>query len=45
MMATAALIGVLSVVVGLVISFAARRPQMLARPSFEFDNNADAIFQ
>ena len=30
--------------VGLVINFAARRPQMLARPSFEFDN-ADAIFQ
>ncbi|MEM9348238.1 MAG: FtsW/RodA/SpoVE family cell cycle protein, partial [Planctomycetota bacterium] len=32
------------VMVGLVINFAARRPQMLARPSFEFDN-ADAIFQ
>ena len=33
------------IMVGLVINFAARRPQMLARPSFEFDNNADAIFQ
>lgn len=32
------------VMVGLTINFAARRPQMLARPSFEFDN-ADAIFQ
>ena len=32
------------VMVGLVINFAARRPQLLARPSFEFDN-ADAIFQ
>lgn len=32
------------IMVGLVINFAARRPQMLARPSFEFDN-ADAIFQ
>ncbi|MEM1353631.1 MAG: FtsW/RodA/SpoVE family cell cycle protein [Planctomycetota bacterium] len=32
------------VMIGLVINFAARRPQMLARPSFEFDN-ADAIFQ
>lgn len=30
--------------VGLMINFAARRPQILARPSFEFDN-ADAIFQ
>jgi len=30
--------------VGLMINFAARRPAMLARPSFEFDN-ADAIFQ
>jgi cell division protein FtsW (lipid II flippase) len=33
------------VMIGLVINFAARRPQMLARPSFEFDHNADAIFQ
>ncbi len=33
------------IMVGLVINFAARRPQILARPSFEFDNNADAIFQ
>lgn len=32
------------IMVGLVINFAASRPQMLARPSFEFDN-ADAIFQ
>ena len=32
------------VMVGLVINFAARRPQMLARPSFEFDN-AEAVFQ
>lgn len=32
------------IMVGLVINFAARRPQMLARPSFEFDN-ADAVFQ
>ena len=32
------------IMVGLTINFAARRPQMLARPSFEFDN-ADAIFQ
>ena len=30
--------------VGLLINFASRRPQKLARPSFEFDN-ADAIFQ
>jgi cell division protein FtsW (lipid II flippase) len=29
---------------GLVMNFASRRPQMLARPSFEFDN-ADAVFQ
>jgi cell division protein FtsW (lipid II flippase) len=29
---------------GLVMNFASRRPQILARPSFEFDN-ADAIFQ
>lgn len=33
------------VMVGMVVNFAARRPQMLARPSFEFDKNADAIFQ
>jgi len=32
------------IMVGLVLNFASRRPQMLARPSFEFDN-ADAIFQ
>lgn len=32
------------IMIGLVINFAARRPQMLSRPSFEFDN-ADAIFQ
>jgi len=30
--------------IGLVMNFASRRPQILARPSFEFDN-ADAIFQ
>lgn len=30
--------------VGLVMNFASRRPVILARPSFEFDN-ADAIFQ
>ncbi len=30
--------------VGLMINFAARRPQILTRPSFEFDH-ADAIFQ
>jgi cell division protein FtsW (lipid II flippase) len=30
--------------VGMLINFASRRPQKLARPSFEFDN-ADAIFQ
>lgn len=32
------------IMVGLVVNFAARRPQILARPSFEFDH-ADAIFQ
>jgi len=32
------------IMVGLVVNFAARRPQMLARPSFEFDNT-EAIFQ
>ncbi len=31
-------------IVGLVMNFAARRPQRMARPSFEFDH-ADAIFQ
>lgn len=30
--------------VGLVLNFASRRPSLLARPSFEFDN-ADAVFQ
>lgn len=30
--------------VGMLINFASRRPQKLARPSFEFDN-ADAVFQ
>jgi len=30
--------------IGFVLNFAARRPQKMARPSFEFDN-ADAIFQ
>lgn len=30
--------------IGLVLNFASRRPAMLARPSFEFDN-PDAIFQ
>ncbi|MCG8512018.1 MAG: FtsW/RodA/SpoVE family cell cycle protein, partial [Rhodospirillales bacterium] len=32
------------IMIGLTLNFAARRPQMLARPSFEYDN-ADAIFQ
>ncbi len=32
------------IMVGLAINFASRRPAMLARPSFEFDN-PDAIFQ
>jgi len=32
------------VMVGLVLNFGSRRPQKLARPSFEFDNG-DAIFQ
>ena len=31
--------------VGLVVNFATRRPVMLSRPSFEFDNKADAIFE
>jgi hypothetical protein len=30
--------------IGLVVNFAARRPNILARPSFEFDN-PDLIFQ
>jgi len=32
------------IMVGLALNFASRRPAMLARPSFEFDN-PDAIFQ
>lgn len=32
------------IMIGLVLNFASRRPAMLARPSFEFDN-PDAIFQ
>ncbi len=32
------------IMVGLLLNFASRRPAMLARPSFEFDN-ADAVFQ
>ena len=31
--------------VGLAINFASRRPTMMSRPSFEFDQHADAIFQ
>jgi len=32
------------IMIGLTLNFSARRPQKLARPSFEYDN-ADAIFQ
>ncbi len=32
------------IMIGLVMNFASRRPALLSRPSFEFDN-ADAIFQ
>jgi len=33
------------IMVGLVINFASRRPQLLARPSFEFDKKRDAVLQ
>lgn len=33
------------IMVGLVINFASRRPQLLARPSFEFDKKKNAVLQ
>ena len=33
------------IMVGLVINFASRRPQLLSRPSFEFDKKRDAVLQ
>ncbi|QDU71668.1 FtsW/RodA/SpoVE family cell cycle protein [Mucisphaera calidilacus] len=34
-----------AVMIGLVCNFVSRRPAPLSRPSFEFDQNAEAIFQ
>lgn len=34
-----------AVMIGLVLNFSSRKPTLLARPSFEFDESPDAIFQ